>query len=422
MRTSRFILRITILWIAFIATERPIIAQESIPAEEKAVTCTAENPLDGSMWMGTNGDGLYRLGKNGSRLHFGAKSGKLSSDSILYICFDSRGKLWIIGADGSITSYNSKEGFKKIAAIEEEISGAIYLPKENKILIASVTKFVAFDALTEKIESESDIPFTPKNLKLSSDSSSVWIFGEKEVAKYDGAGEGLKWEGVGEVSNSIPLEFETYTDTNASRGGYLWIILTCALGLALIVVFIIMRKSPIRSGMTGRNSGTTSGEPEITSEDSRHIIDPLEVTEEEVKAAEEIVPEPEPVQPEKKAEPVTKSEPKFEPKSSGFTSQVMLLISEHYQEPDFDVDAIAALTGMSRIHVNRKLKAEGSPSPSVLIKEKRMDAAKFLLLESTMPMAQIASECGFRTPSYFTTAFKEYTGLTPSEYIAQNRL
>ena len=199
-------------------------------------------------------------------------------------------------------------------------------------------------------------------------------------------------------------------------------VLAFATLLALVFVFIIMRRSPIRSGLTGRNSGMTSGESEITSEDSRHTIDPLEVTEEEVKAAEEIAPEPEPVQPEKKAEPVTKSEPKFEPKSSGFTSQVMLLISEHYQEPDFDVDAIAALTGMSRIHVNRKLKAEGSPSPSVLIKEKRMDAAKFLLLESTMPMAQIASECGFRTPSYFTTAFKEYTGLTPSEYIAQNRL
>ena len=50
------------------------------------------------------------------------------------------------------------------------------------------------------------------------------------------------------------------------------------------------------------------------------------------------------------------------------------------------------------------------------------DVAKILLLRGEIPMAQIASECGFRSASYFTTAFKDYTGLTPSDFVAQNRL
>ena len=126
------------------------------------------------------------------------------------------------------------------------------------------------------------------------------------------------------------------------------------------------------------------------------------------------------------AKPTAKTNPKPDTKpvakSNVFTTRVLLLIDEHYKDPDFDVDTIASLLGLSRIHVNRKLKAEGSPSPSTLIRDRRMEVAKVYLLQSETPMAKIASECGFRSPSYFTTAFKEYTGLTPSEFVAKNRL
>ena len=394
MKAIRIIIGICALCMAQIAICTPIHAQENNNAEEYSVTCTAENPLDGSMWMGTNGDGLYRLGKNGSRLHFSAAGGKLGSDSIIYICFDSRNKLWITGSNGTITGYTSKDGFKNKAAISDEISRAIYLPKEDKILLASVTKSYAFNTVSEWVESEAILPFAPTNLKLSSDSTFVWIFGEEQVVKYN----------LGEVSDLIPLEFETYTAEEPSEGHIIWVMLACALAFILLCavayIFISRAKS---SPLKPKNSVLEVTEADIVRESPK-----------EVKSEEIFVPS----EPEKEAEPVTK----FEPKSTEFTTRIMLLVEDHFSEPDFDVDAIASILGISRIHVNRKLKAEGSPSPSTLIKEKRMDVAKYLLLNSEMPMTKIASECGFRSPSYFTTAFKDYTGLTPSEFIAQNRL
>ena len=365
--------------------------------------------------MGTANNGLYRLSKTGSRLHFGASGGKLGSDSILYICFDSNATLWILGKEGSLTRYTAKDGFRKKQLGNEEFSGAIYLPKKDKLMLASVTKLIAFDPKSESIESEVQIPFPPVNLKLSSDSSFVWIFGEKQVARLGDDGSVMEWSGVGDVSNMLPLEFETYTEQGASKPNIWLIIIVClaALGCVIPVIFLLVKRRAHRV--------TQSLEPEF-----KAPAQPVEKVVEEAPETEVIEEPAEPVEepenpvekPKKKAAAVTKSSSLSGP----FTTRVMMLIEEHYKEADFDVDAIAEITGMSRIHVNRKLKAEGSPSPSVLLRDRRMEVAKFYLLQSEKPMAKIASECGFRSASYFTTAFKEYTGVTPSEFVAQNKL
>ena len=71
---------------------------------------------------------------------------------------------------------------------------------------------------------------------------------------------------------------------------------------------------------------------------------------------------------------------------------------------------------MSRIHVNRKLKAEGSPSPSVLLKDARMSLAAKLLKEGKLSVKEVGEKCGFSRPSYFATSFKEYFGISPSSF------
>ena len=363
----------------------------------------AESPRDGSLWMGTAGNGLYRLSKTGSRLHFGASGGKLASDSIIYICFDSDAKLWILGAGGALTSYTAKDGFKNRSLGDEEISSAIYLPKTNKLMLSSVTKLFSFNPQTESIESSVNIPFKPVNLKLSSDSTYVWIFGEDKVARLAEDGTVIEWSGVGDVSNLLPLEFETYTKQTGSKST-IWLI---------ILISIIALGGLITAGILLRKRKPSEENTKVINPLYEGIVDAVEAKVEDQHSELEIEPEKPVEKAIKKATPVTKS--------SEFTTRVMMLIDEHYKDPDFDVDAIAELTGVSRIHVNRKLKAEGSLSPSALLRDKRMEVAKYYLLQSEMPMAQIASECGFRSPSYFTTAFKEYTGVTPSVFVAKNR-
>jgi AraC-like DNA-binding protein len=39
-----------------------------------------------------------------------------------------------------------------------------------------------------------------------------------------------------------------------------------------------------------------------------------------------------------------------------------------------------------------------------------------LISGTDMPFSEIAEKTGFTTPSYFSTAFKQYTGETPSQY------
>ena len=412
MKKRSSIIALITVGLVNMAAYSQLYGQNTDNKQAAEVTCMAENPKDGSMWMGTAGNGLYRLSKTGSRLHFGASKGKLGSDYILFICFDSEATLWVLGNGGSLTSYTAKDGFKNRQLEDTEITSAIYLPKKDKLMLSSVTKIYSFNPKNERIESEGEIPFPAVNLKLSSDSTYVWIFGEKKVARLSDNGTIIEWSGVGDISDLIPLEFETYNDENTSQGT-LWIIIvvSSALFIALLALVLLLvrrrnsgTKEAIKKKSDMRDDALYSG-----LEDTQHVEEKEEV---------EIKPEQPVKEPVQKPHPVTKSVPK----DTEFTTRILMLIEEHYKDPNFDVDTIAELTGVSRIHVNRKLKAEGSPSPSTLLRDKRMDVAKYYLLQSEMPMAQIASECGFRSPSYFTTAFKDYTGLTPSEFVAQNKL
>lgn len=56
-----------------------------------------------------------------------------------------------------------------------------------------------------------------------------------------------------------------------------------------------------------------------------------------------------------------------------------------------------------------------------LIQIVRCDRAKALLKESSMPVSEIAWKCGFSSADYFTSVFKNLTGVTPTEYRANNK-
>jgi AraC-like DNA-binding protein len=51
----------------------------------------------------------------------------------------------------------------------------------------------------------------------------------------------------------------------------------------------------------------------------------------------------------------------------------------------------------------------------------RIEKAKSLMENTDMPIAEIAEKTGFASQSYFSTAFKNCTGLTPSQYKQQNK-
>lgn len=104
------------------------------------------------------------------------------------------------------------------------------------------------------------------------------------------------------------------------------------------------------------------------------------------------------------------------PEAGSFYEKVYAIARENFTNPEFGVEDIAAALMMSRVHLNRKLKAENNPSPSDVIKSMRMDMAAGMLKEGTLSISDIAAKCGFSSASYFSSAFKEYFGVAPAAF------
>ena len=94
-------------------------------------------------------------------------------------------------------------------------------------------------------------------------------------------------------------------------------------------------------------------------------------------------------------------------------------IQNHLEDPDYGVATLCTDVGISRVHLNRKLKENGNVPPSVLIKSFRMKQAAFLLANNQVNVSEVAYRVGFASHSYFTSSFKEFFGMTPREFVAR---
>ncbi|MBR3386719.1 MAG: response regulator [Bacteroidales bacterium] len=92
-------------------------------------------------------------------------------------------------------------------------------------------------------------------------------------------------------------------------------------------------------------------------------------------------------------------------------------IRTHLENPDFDVAALCADVGISRVHLNRKLKENGNVPPSTLIKSFRMKQAAYLLANNQVNVSEVAYRVGFASHSYFSSTFKDFFGMTPREFV-----
>ncbi|WP_338116064.1 helix-turn-helix transcriptional regulator [Thiocystis violacea] len=83
-------------------------------------------------------------------------------------------------------------------------------------------------------------------------------------------------------------------------------------------------------------------------------------------------------------------------------------------------ERIASALGLSRRTLYRRMAAEGT-SVHALMNEIRHELARQLLLESRMPLNEIAATLHYSEPGAFSRAFRGWTGMTPSAYRAAVR-
>lgn len=113
------------------------------------------------------------------------------------------------------------------------------------------------------------------------------------------------------------------------------------------------------------------------------------------------------------------SEMEMPDSSKRLVTKVIATIRENLENPEFSVEDLSHEVGMSRVHLNRKLKEIMNISPSNLIKSIRLKQAAFLLINNKVNISEVAYKVGFSTHSYFSNSFHDYFGLTPSEFVAK---
>ena len=92
-------------------------------------------------------------------------------------------------------------------------------------------------------------------------------------------------------------------------------------------------------------------------------------------------------------------------------------LKEQISNPDLNVGSISKELGISRVHLNRRLKAITNESPGNYIRNYRLKHAAWLLMNKNMTIAEIAYAVGFSSHAYFSSIFKEHYGMPPTEYI-----
>ncbi|MGQ7947312.1 two-component regulator propeller domain-containing protein [Flavobacterium sp. WC2509] len=102
-----------------------------------------------------------------------------------------------------------------------------------------------------------------------------------------------------------------------------------------------------------------------------------------------------------------------------FLKQAIHIVEDHLADSEFSVDVFSKQIGMSRSNLYLKLKAITGESAMDFIKRIRFKKAVELMQSKRYTIAQVTYMCGFNSPSYFSTAFKQHYGCMPSEYLAK---
>jgi AraC-like DNA-binding protein len=95
-------------------------------------------------------------------------------------------------------------------------------------------------------------------------------------------------------------------------------------------------------------------------------------------------------------------------------------IRKNYMRP-ISLGVLADVSHLSISALERRFKKFLSKTPKQYIIDVRLEHARRLLVETTLPIALVAEQSGFVDASYFSRRFKRKFALLPSEFRAEHR-
>ncbi|MBV6442568.1 MAG: Sensor histidine kinase RcsC [Saprospiraceae bacterium] len=98
-----------------------------------------------------------------------------------------------------------------------------------------------------------------------------------------------------------------------------------------------------------------------------------------------------------------------------FLQKAIRVVAAQMSDEDFDMPQLCKALHMSRSNLFRKLKALTGRSATDFIRTLRLEKAKELLETTDLNVTEVCFKVGFGSPNYFSRAFQEQFGISPSE-------
>lgn len=108
-------------------------------------------------------------------------------------------------------------------------------------------------------------------------------------------------------------------------------------------------------------------------------------------------------------------------KDEEFIRKVVAIIEEKLPDPEFEIDFVAKTLNMSRTAFFTKFKGLTQQAPVEFIRELRLKTAKQYLDAGSGNISEVSYAVGFNNAKYFSTCFKTFYGISPSDYVKSLR-
>jgi AraC family transcriptional regulator len=102
--------------------------------------------------------------------------------------------------------------------------------------------------------------------------------------------------------------------------------------------------------------------------------------------------------------------------------QAVLNFIHDHLAGDLSAASLAARADVSLAHFSRIFRDAMGVPPHRYVLAARLDLARKLLTQSTLPISRVAEECGFSSQSHLTASFRSAHSATPARYRAHVRL
>lgn len=102
-------------------------------------------------------------------------------------------------------------------------------------------------------------------------------------------------------------------------------------------------------------------------------------------------------------------------------SKVLEYMEKNYKDSSISLNSACRYMSMSTSYFSVMFKNNTGETFNQALTKKRIEKAKELLSSTTLRSYEIAEEVGYSDPHYFSSIFKKYVGVTPTEYAKKRR-